>query len=221
MGFTYISVGRATVRPPGGRCRSNGGSAVAGSGKYFDVQDSRSYPWHVTVPQGESTFRAGLGGRIMGYVSQGAMLAFCVLVVFIAYANSGWKWPTVVGVLIMFTFAAVGTVVVVRWAGRYVGTTTLRKDGLLITLPCRRSRFMPWSEIDSVMVDALDLGRGMTSMGLRAAVDGKGFFLPGLMARGPSDAVFKRRVEAIEAAWQRTHPQAPGKHDSRARKRRR
>lgn len=87
----------------------------------------------------------------------------------------------------------------------YLGKTRICNDGLLIAKPCRRMRFLPWTSIDAIRVDAVSYGRGRPEMGLRASMGDKGLFLPGVLV-GNSD--FERSMKTIVAAWRRANPDA-------------
>lgn len=180
---------------------------------------------------GEVTFRADRSMRIFSYVGLGVVPAASVAVIVASVLDSNKTWGAVGGESFLTAVAAFVTWVVARWSATSVGTTTVRQDGLFIAVPFRRPRFVPWSQITSVSIDEIDFGArgGGRSKGLRAAVGGDGFFLPGAMASGCSTAVFNERVALVTAAWRSAHPEAGDgsgdharrKQNNRARKRRR
>lgn len=122
----------------------------------------------------------------------------------IATAHTG----STAGNIAIMTVVSLFGMAITGWAtlpivGAYMGTTTLRHDGVLVTTPRRDPRLLTWREIDQLKVDVLTSGKGASVLGLKAVVSGKEIFLPGIMRGGNvQKPIFEEQVHAIESAWQ-------------------
>lgn len=107
---------------------------------------------------------------------------------------------------------AVGVWASTRDAGMYLGSTTLRDDGLLILTPRRPQLLLTWQEIEDLKVDVYSSGKSRSRiLGVRVKPrNAKAIFLPGLLKgdRQP-DPVFDERARLIESAWASNRPGDP------------
>lgn len=139
------------------------------------------------------------------YILMGIMLAVCVGIEVPSVANAH-TGSTVGNIAIMavvsFTAMTITGLLTLPLVGAYMGATTLREDGVLVTKPRRGSRLLTWPEIYQLEVDVLTSGKGASVLGLKAVVSGKPIFLPGILRGGSVEKpVFEQQVQAIESAW--------------------
>jgi hypothetical protein len=182
-------------------------------------------------PLGEITLRAGRANRTAPYAFMGVVLTACAALgtssLFTAHTIAARDNLSTAAFVTAVISTTVGAMAATIWltlflGGASLGSTTFNEDGLLLIKPCRRPRYVLWTEIDAVTVDTLSyFTRGIPSMGLRVSVGTTGYFLPGVIRSGP-DPVFQEQVDEVKAAWKRAIPDSarpdPNRNRSRSRR---